>query len=233
MLTSHRQNSHIVSLTEYLQGIRKSYLSTAPAPRRLITRSNDKARYLNDRERDEIDAETKRLLRELNASIRNLADAEQLRQNTETIKIRKKYGTGRFNALSKWAAGGISDSKSPEQEEDEARANTIGSHRESVLWYLRQGLEKSGMLQASMMQIRMERMIEKNKSVLSKATGQAVPDFVAPSMHTKQSAAKAASMEDSHNSSLEDSFTAEQLQVFEKENRDMLKHYEDTLDQVR
>lgn len=220
-------------MTAYLQGIRKSYLSTAPAPRRLINRSNDKTQYLNDRQRDEIDAETKQLLRDLNANIRNLADAEQLRQNTELVKSRRKYGAGRLNALSSWAAGGVASSKSPEQEEEEACANTFSMHRESVLWYLRQRLQECGMLQASMMEIRMERVVEKNKSVLSKARGQAIPDFVAPLAPAKHSVGRVARMEESQRANVEEQFSPEQLQAFEKENQDMVKHYEATLDQVR
>ena len=43
----------------------------------------------------------------------------------------------------------------------------------------------------------------------------------------------AAAMEEEDRRQIEQQLTPEQLQLFAKENQDMLKHYEDTLDQVR
>ena len=43
----------------------------------------------------------------------------------------------------------------------------------------------------------------------------------------------AAAMEEEDKRQIEQQLTPEQLQLFAKENQDMLKHYEDTLDQVR
>ena len=40
-------------------------------------------------------------------------------------------------------------------------------------------------------------------------------------------------MEEEDKRQIEQQLTPEQLQLFAKENQDMLKHYEDTLDQVR
>src|SRR5277367_2371766 len=174
----HGQNSHIASLNKYLREIRQSYLSTAQPPRRINSKADSsKSRCLTDRQRDEVDAETKQLLRELNASIRNLADAEQLRQNTETTLTRKKYARTGLGALSTWAAGGASQGKSYDQEQDEAKAGAIKMHRESVLWYLRQKLQECGSFQASMMETRIMREMEKNKSVLYKARGKPMPEL--------------------------------------------------------
>jgi hypothetical protein len=199
---------------------------------------SSKSRYLTDRQRDEIDAETKQLLRELNASIRNLADAEQLRQNTGTSLTRKKYARLGLGALGTWAAGGASQAKSYDQEQDEAKAGAIKMHRENVLWYLRQKLQECGSLQASMMETRIMREMEKNKSVLYKARGKPMPDFGgfddAPVPPPKQVNKKAPHLEDEQRQqNSEDELSPEQLQMFEKENQDMMKHYEATLDQVR
>lgn len=187
---------------------------------------------MTDQQRDEIDAETKQLLRELNFSIRTLADTEQLRQNTETTLIRKKYGT-KLGALSSWAAGGIGQSKSPEQELAEAKANTITIHRENVLWYLRQKLQQCGSFQAAMMETRIMREMEKNKSVLYKARGQIVPEYTGTSDVPVPAFEYKAHVEEQFKHNVEDELTPEQLQMFEKENQDMVKHYEETLNQVR
>jgi syntaxin 18 len=234
----HAQNSHIASLNKYLRGIRQSYLSTAQPPRRITSKADTtKSRYLTDRQKDEIDAETKQLLRELNASIRNLADAEQLRQNTQISLARKKYAKTGLGVLGSWAAGGAGQTKSYEQELDEAKANAIKMHRESVLWYLRQKLQECGSFQASMMEIRITREMEKNKSVLYKARGKPMPELGgfedAKIPPPKNNSSRSAYVEDRDMQNPEDELSPEQLQMFEKENQDMMKHYEATLDQVR
>jgi syntaxin 18 len=190
---------------------------------------------LTDRQREEIDAQTKQLLRELNAGIRNLADAEQLRQNTETTLTRKKYARLGLGALGSWAAGGAAQSKSYEQEEEESRANAVSGHRESVLWYLRQKLQECGSFQASMMEKRIMREVEKNRSVLANARPGAMQDIFgfddAPGPSSKSKGTAAAYTETQ--AQPEPEFSPEQIQMFEKQNQDMLKHYESTLDQVR
>ncbi|OBU00475.1 hypothetical protein VE01_01514 [Pseudogymnoascus verrucosus] len=240
---AYRINSHIASLNDYLRGIRQSYLSTTQPPRRQrqlaaeTSKPKDKEwRYLTDRQRDEIDAETKQLLRELNYGIRNLADAEQLRQDTETTLIEKKYGN-KLGALGNWAVGGIGQSKPPEQEQAESRANTISTHRENVLWYLRQKLQQCGGLQAAMMETRIMREMEKNKSLLYKSKGVMMMEGggsgepPVPAFEYKGAAGR--QVEEEYGKNVEDELTPEQLQLFEKENRNMVQHYEDTLNQVK
>ena len=230
----------------YLKGIRQSYLSKSQPPRRAHPIRNDssanlwrheKWQYLTDSQREEIDAETKQLLRELNASIRNLADAEQLRQNTETTLNRKRYGRTGLGMLGQWAAGGAGQTRSYEQEVGEARANAIKMHRENVLWYLRQKLQECGSFQASMMETRITREMEKNKSVLYKTRGQAMPELGgfedAPVPPPNFAGRRASRMEPQQGAAVEDELTPEQIQMFEKDNQDMLRHYEATLDQVR
>jgi syntaxin 18 len=192
-------------------------------------------KYLTGRQREEVDAETKRLLRELNASIRNLADAEQLRQNTETTVMRKKYARLGLGALGSWAAGGAGQTKSYEQEQDEAKANAISTHRESVIWYLRQRLQECGAFQATMMEKRILREMEKNRSVLANSRAGPMPELGgfdhAPLPSSKHNVA--AAHQEAQELYPEQDLTPEQIQTFEKENQDMLKHYESTLDQVR
>lgn len=111
-------------------------------------------------------------------------------------------------------------------------------HRENVLWYLRQKLQECGSFQASMMETRIMREMEKNKSVLYKARGKPMPELGgfddAPVPPPRQGNNKAMHVEDQQpTQNPEDELSPEQLQMFEKENQDMMKHYEATLDQVR
>lgn len=143
----------------------------------------------------------------------------------------------------------MGQSKSPEEEIEAARANTIKMHRENVIWYLRRKLEECGEVQRSMMETRLYREIEKSKSVLYKTRASREMSAVLADMDgdvpgsdraggardfTGSGAAnKAAQMDESERKRIEAQLSPDQLQIFAKENVDMLKHYEDTLDQVR
>jgi syntaxin 18 len=217
-----------------LKSIRQSYLSTANPPRRKqYARSNgsstatDKdSKYLTDTERTEIDASAKQSLRELN----------QIRQTTQSqVALRKRAKQG-LGALGRWAAGGAITAKSVEEEMEEAKANTIRAHRESIIWSLQNQLEECGSFQSSMMEIRLMREVEKSKSVLYKtrASLPATTDYSgmnggdAGDYH-----GKTGYNQDESNGIIEQQLDPEQLQLFAQENQDMLKQYEDQLDKVR
>jgi hypothetical protein len=87
-----------------------------------------------------------------------------------------------------------------------------------------------------MMEKRIMREVEKNRSVLAKSRGGPVPELggfndapVPPAQYPRSGAAHL----ESQPYDPEQELTPEQIQMFEKENQDMLKHYESTLDQVR
>ncbi|KAF7948010.1 hypothetical protein EAE96_009078 [Botrytis aclada] len=233
---AYRINSHIASLNSYLRDIRQSYLSTtAPPARRTNTSTKTKRRHLTDRQREEIDAETKKLLRELNFNIKSMDEAEGIRYTTETLIIQNKYARalGRFG---NWAAGGGEQSKSLEQQLEEAKLNAIKMHRDNVIWYLRQKLSECGKLQASMMEIRIMREVEKNKSNLAKSRAM-MPDLG----NLGDSSTKFTSSGDGHletpspsqTQTSDSQLSSEQLQMLAEENHDMVKHYQSTLDQVK
>ncbi|KAI1302740.1 hypothetical protein F5Y03DRAFT_407457 [Xylaria venustula] len=242
---AYRINSHITSLHADLRNIRQSYLSTAQPRRTLILSAHqDRAsRPLSDRDREEIDANAKKMLRELNASIRTLADVEQARADIEDKVIQKKFARG-LGALGTWAAGGASISKSPEHAAAEEQARTISIHRDSVLWLLRHRLQECVKTQQDMMEIRLMREMEKSRSVLAKARGQ---EALSSSFHSARSFTEASDSlagrrrgsdqahptGEAQNHNPANDLTPEQIQMFERDNQDMLKHYESTLDQVR
>ncbi|KAF2684378.1 snare protein syntaxin-like protein 18/UFE1 [Lentithecium fluviatile CBS 122367] len=244
---AYRIRSHITELHTYLRSIRQSYLSTAHPPRRKqASRVNgpnglsaDKdAKFLTDAQKNEVDASAKQLLRDLNFSITRLQDTEQIRQQAQSSIAYKKRAKRGLGALGRWAAGGAITAKSPEEEAEDAKINTIKAHRESIIWYLQRALEECGRFQSSMMEIRLTREVEKSKSVLYKARGTmpATTDF--SGMNGTHSAepdyrGKTTHIQEADAAATEQQLDPEQLQLFAQENQDMLKHYEDHLDQVR
>ena len=247
-----------------LRSLRQAYLSTA-APRKAHLRNVSSRQpgggaaaadpqhpvSLTDRDRDEIDANAKMTLRDLNARIRALEDAEQLRQNTETALLARRFSRG-LGALGAWAAGGggIGLAKTREHLVAEAAARQVGAHRESVIWYLRTRLQETARTQQRMMETRLTREMEKNRSVLAKARTPATAlahgngTVIPPGSHSNKfdggggvgvgSGLLPPEESERRRRPLgDDDLTEDQKQMFEKGNQDMLKHYESTLDKVR
>lgn len=169
----------------------------------------------------------------------------------------KKYGHSAAGTLLwRWAGGagateGDEDGhagKSVEQVRAEEEARTTQTVREGVLWFLRRGLEGAASVQRGMVEKRIERVREKEKSVLYKSAGQkGVPGdsygsasasagptgpagpASAPSLPTPD----AAVLSEADSAQIESQLSAEQLQLFAEENDSMLRHYEDTLGKVQ
>ncbi|TFB03508.1 Syntaxin UFE1 [Trichoderma ghanense] len=229
---AYRINSHITSLHQQLQDVRQAYLSTAQPRRAQVRLAQNQPRVLSDREREEIDANAKQMIRELNASIRSLDEAEQLRRETESAIIRKKYTKG-LGALGSWASGGLASSKSPEHAAAEAQALQLGGYRDGVLWFLRQRLELCCRTQQDMMETRLRRELEKSRSMLPMGDlAEFVPTAYKPHRQTTLGDTFAAGTEESP-APITEGLTDEQVQMFEEGNQSMMEHYESTLDKVR
>ncbi|EPE10725.1 snare protein syntaxin 18 ufe1 [Ophiostoma piceae UAMH 11346] len=149
---AYRISTHISTLSKQLGDVRQAYLSSAPSRRSHASHtkshksqldhqlgSDGRDLFLSDAQRDDIDANAKRLLRDLNASIKGLAEAETLHQETQQILIRKKHGFGGGGRLA-----GLLASKSYEQAAAEDAQRQMAAHHESVLWFLRQRLQACG-----------------------------------------------------------------------------------------
>lgn len=182
--------------------------------------------------------QAKQSIRQLNDAIKTLGVAEQARQAAQSqvaLKKRAKQGLG---ALGRWAAGGAITAKSPEEEIEEAKANTIKAHRESIIWSLQKQLEECGQFQSNMMEIRLTREVEKSKSVLHKTriTAPVMADYD-PAKGGQGAEADyrgtASYSADEGSTVIENQLDPEQLQLFAQENQDMLKQYEDQLDKIR
>lgn len=197
--------------------------------------------YLTNEQRDQIDAEAKGVLRDLHAAVFNLKQAEQIRQSADEAIIKKRRHRNGFGVLGQWANGGGATVAAPEEQADDARATTIKAFREGVVWYLEWRLQECGGVQTSMMQIRINRELEKNKSVLYKSGGpSAVPvwdenDDKAQRMSKKAKTAGQNSLGVDEYNGLGDgqALDDDQMQIFAQENKDMLKLYEDKLGKVR
>ncbi|KAB8215216.1 snare-complex protein syntaxin-18 N-terminus-domain-containing protein [Aspergillus novoparasiticus] len=262
---AYRINKHITSLTTYLQKIRPQYLSltkhprhkpTSPKPRSSKHGEEEEAASspLSDSDRDQIDTSTSLVLHDLSNSISTLSSAETLRHETATSILRKKYGrsaAGRM--LAKWASGSgalgdgeSEEGKSEEQMREEEGVRVMQVVRGSVVWFLRRGLEDVVSLQRGLVERRIERVSERERSVLFKGGpggssargtsgggtggvggsggGFAVDDTVG---------LKGAGMDESEVRAIEEELSAEQLQLFEAENDAMVRYYEDTLSKVQ
>ncbi|MBE3042772.1 hypothetical protein IMZ48_09410 [Candidatus Bathyarchaeota archaeon] len=229
------QNTHISNLHDELKGVRQAYLSTAQ-PRKTHLRTGQAQRYLTDRDREDIDANAKQIIREINASIRILDDAEHKRRDDLQAAIRRKYASG-LGALGAWAAGG---EKTGEHAAAESRALDTGAHRDGVLWLLRKRLELCCGTQQAMMEARLKREMERNRSVLANAAGP-LPGYSpkqdaaarAMGVSEKSTGANGLPPDDQGSYAPDPGLTEEQMQMFEKGNQDMMTHYQETLDKVR
>lgn len=140
----------------------------------------------------------------------------------------------------------------------EESARSISTIRESVLWFLRRGLESAVGVQRRMVEKRIERVREKEKSVLYKVAagkpaggnstgprkgsvsvsdrtgaGAGVGVAGAGSFDATFQAPDAAVLSQADTAQIEAQLSPEQLQLFAEENDSMLRHYEDTLGKVQ
>ena len=246
-------------MIQYLRQIRQPYLSTAPPPRRNLSSGkssqHQQSIYLSDAQRDEIDSSTAAILHDLSRNIQALTQAENLRQQTETSLLHKKYGKP-DGLLWRWAAGGQpveGAPKSKEQAEDEGKASTLKSVRDSVLWHLGRELQRAAEIQREMVEKRINREREKEKSILYKMSGESEKIGPARSSHAESPrsgppsatatingpnpfhntrAYNPATAED-ETEAIESQLTPQQLQLFEAENSTLMQHYNDQLSKIQ
>lgn len=188
---------------------------------------------LTDREREEVDANAKQMIRELNASIRAVDDAEQLRRETAAAVVRKTYGSA-LGALGSWASGGsVAAGKTVEHAAAEGRAQQTEMHRDSVLWFLRQRLEQCCRTQQDMMETRLTRELEKSRGFLA-APASDFADFAQATRSAGGGGGGASSSDAAaaYGAGTE-GLTEDQVQMFEEGNQDMMKHFESALVKVQ
>lgn len=171
-----------------------------------------------------------------------LRSAESIRLQTETaITSKRKWRSG-GGVIGRWAAGAglAAGEKSEDELREEGIRDTTKLHRESVIWFLERGLEEAYKYQGEMIAVRVQREVEKGKSALHKSTGRGGPIPVFDEPDAVPSKANGTTM--SNGIPLQEQETdnlatpvldADQQQLLERENRDLIKHYENKIDQMR
>jgi syntaxin 18 len=254
---AYRINSHITELTNYLCSIRGAYLalqSHRPRARHNALHDStsslptaDKNQPLTDQDRERIDVETRHLLTTISSAVRQLSETAKISSDLDASLAQQRRSKKGLGLLGRWAAGGGIESKSPEELEEEAAFETIKMHRDGVIWYLQRRLEIAAEKQRSMTEIRVQREVEKHRSILYKARG--LDDGIGVSGGGYGSggeswtAAPASSVvgidmdreeyERQQRQAMETMLTPEQLQMFEKEQQDMVKQFNENLQKIR
>ena len=169
-------------------------------------------------------------------------------QTVDRIAVKKRGRVG--GALLRWAEGDVGGGKGAGEVAVGEEEQTTRSWREGVLFYLGLKLREAGGVQRGMTTRRLEREVERSKSVLYKAKG-GLPSNLAEEKggvngfgggggkggamgggYKNRTPMGAVEMDEERRTT-ESQLSPEQLQLFEKENVDLLRHYEDTLDKVR
>jgi hypothetical protein len=197
---------------------------------------------LDDEQREDIDAQTSQLLREINGNITDLSSAVSIHHDTATKVLEKKYGKP-SGLLWRWAGGTDADTdagKSEEQIDDEGRLKTLKSLRDGVLWYLNDRLNRAVTRQQEMVGIRLDRERERQKSILYDARNKDVRLSVDETDYGDVDLRGHDTFPNNgYNPALDDQQTGgqdlspEQMQLFERENHELFDHLNSQLDKVQ
>ncbi|OJI83985.1 hypothetical protein ASPTUDRAFT_42936 [Aspergillus tubingensis CBS 134.48] len=244
---AYRINSHITSLLSYLQTIRPSYLSlTNTKPTTTQPKQNE---TLDDSARDTITTTTSSLLSNLSTSITTLSAAENLRQETVSRSITQRFGKGVF---ARWASGATltsspgdgNEGKEAEQIVEEEKEKVLKGVRESVLFYLNRKLGSVVNEQRDMVEKRIERVRERERSVLYKSNtssgsvggnvgGGAGMGWGRVDGEWRGDNTGVVKMDEKEVKEIEKQLTPEQLQLFEEENDSLVRYFEDVVGKVQ
>ena len=168
------------------------------------------------------------MLRQLSQAFERIQQTEQIRRDTISHLALRKRNKGGLGALGRWAAGGTAPARSDAELEEDSKNDMLAAHRKGVIWFLENNLQEAYNLQTTMMEIRIQREVERSKSVLYKTKAGAGVPYETDAFSNESSGQK-----DPVTQIPEQQLSQDQLQLFAQENQEMLKHYEDTLSQVR
>ncbi|KAF2663930.1 hypothetical protein BT63DRAFT_430177 [Microthyrium microscopicum] len=237
---AYRINTHISSLAHYLRSIRAPYLALSNTTHTRSTRAtNSNGKSMSDADRKHIDTETKTLLTNLSSAIASLSAAATADAEARAAIAQKSRNKG-LGALGRWAAGGGAVVRSLEEREREEREETVRRHREGVVWFLQKRLEAVSEVQWGMVAVRLQRAVERNKSVLYKGMGDGIVGNGTMGNGSAMTngggmAARAVEIERQEKSgaSLSEVLSPEQVQMFEAEQEDMVRYYNSELQKIR
>lgn len=215
---AYRIYQHIDSLKRFLLMVRPMYLSNRASSTKLNKKNINTnlnegdslftlfagRHQLTDRERDEIDFQAKLIIRRCIDRIKELEEAEKIRQRNEELNNQKPLAL--LSHFLKIAT---------------TTEDMLFVHRSSMTWFLNQKLMQVSQIQKEQQEIRLSRELEKSENQLSKSLY--VPP-VAPIETTENDAPLDA---------FEEQLSKEQIQMLEKENSVMLEELNNTLNQIK
>ena len=186
------------------------------------------------------------MLRDINKKITDLTSAVHLQHDTANKVLEQKYGKP-SGLLWRWAAGDgdTPDAGKPQKQvEEEGRLRTVKMFRDGALWYLGKELKDVITVQHEKVEKRLEREQQKQMSKLYDPRNKGVRTTSATDWTTNGGLDGLAPTEnlraqdeykpwtDASQGGGEQELSAEQLQLFEEENRGILDHYNDQLAKV-
>jgi syntaxin 18 len=250
---AYRINGHITELTRYLRTIRAPYLALgshrpAPSYRPKTNGSLDpsgKDEQITDVDRKRIEEDTKDLISGISIRIYELSENAKTESQLSAYIARKTRAKRGLGALGRWAAGGAAVPKTEEEQTEEAREEGIKLHREAVIYFLQKRLESVSKIQRNMVAVRLERTMERNKSVLYQAGIEAgplgfgssgiegQPGFSGSSYGSVNAIELEEESRERQDRALDSLLSPEQMQMFEREQNDMVKHYNSELQKIR
>ncbi|CAG8651038.1 27957_t:CDS:2 [Gigaspora margarita] len=235
---AYRIASHINNLKTFLLSIRKAYLnisrqnssnnrySSSPAflikenlDQGLSPRIDPSITTLTDKQRDEIDLHTKTIIQQCHNRIKELEDAEQLRQNSI--------------ANNTWTNILLTVFSSDERD-------VLAAIRSSITWFLNKRLTEVSKIQKDQQETRIMKEIEKRESTLYKPTESKSPSRPSSAIQTMLNEESETPMKSDNEMSgniegdddIEQHLSAEQKMILERENESMMKELATTLEQV-
>ncbi|KAI7870526.1 hypothetical protein BDF14DRAFT_1720542 [Spinellus fusiger] len=218
---AYRIYQHISSLKQFLTSIRRAYLGSdarhsrkqTAKPAQGISKEGSlfamfpTGQQLTDKERDEIDFQAKLIIRQCIDRIKDLEQAEAMRQKAVSSRPTSRLVSLFYTVLPHSSTEDI-----------------LGIHRSSMTWLLNKRLVEASQLQKQLQQVHLKRELEKSENKLFQSiasTKSTVTDTWSPS-----------ETQTLETPLFEEELSQEQLQLLEQENATMLENLNTTLNQV-
>lgn len=273
MKEAYRIEQHIISLKEFLLLTRKAYLRnegpkrkhgnqhTKPIAAQIPARAQFEGSlfsafprtitHLTDKERDEIDFQAKMIIRRCMDRVKDLEDAEKMRQ--DAVKSQSA------NQLSRFFSNILASTETARSDD------LLAVHRSGVVWLLNKRLMEVSQLQKNQQETRLMKAVEKSENqlhmsslppvrFLANQSQKPTKSTIIMDQHTVDSGVESKFQqlfdergtkpklstqtsidpwEADTGNAFEDQLSQDQLQMLERENDAMLSEMENTLNQVR
>ncbi|KAK9478695.1 hypothetical protein V1514DRAFT_330169 [Lipomyces japonicus] len=225
-------NDHIESLITFLQSIRQSYLSTStrysteqPWP------ATATSKRLTNAQRDEIDYESRLIIQQCSARVRQL---EAVESNRQKQRLNHDNDDDDNDGGAEFSRSGLArflfHVRNYDNDDRSKASATLGLHRQGVTQLLNFKLANASKMQTELQQIRVSRETEKARSMLNR-TGDHHDIVTIPTPTTLAELDEKLARHDE-----QDEFATinpSLLQELEQENHALLAEFEETLRQAQ